>query len=316
MSAGTEDTVKKTRREAVWEVCDQLSAQGIKPSLRAVKMHYPRGSDTDVQKDVNGWFEHVFAQHARRRAIPSLPDSVVQAMEAFWAVACEDAAAAWAAERAEYDRNMSVARGDLDVAQGKVSQLVAAAELAARELSALRAQVSDYKEGSVRLEKELEHARQELHALTHRAEIREQDLLAELKRSREAHDRALIAQRDDFETQVRLVREAAAQQASDHQREMAKADAHYRDLESRSLLEIDATRQRLKGAEDTAERFRSAVHDRELENAGLKTELRLLRDAQREQFDDLVRRNEAFAAVVDDLQAKLLSVASSGKAAK
>ena len=49
-------------------------------------------------------------------------------------------------------------------------------------------------------------------------------------RLKDAHERNLKSQREDFELQVKLVREASATQAEEHQRAMTRADEHYRDL--------------------------------------------------------------------------------------
>lgn len=72
----------------------------------------------------------------------------------------------------------------------------------------------------------------------------------------------LKTQREDFERQVTLVREAAAQQAEEHQRALTRADAHYRDLERRALMEVDAVRTQLKAANESIERLRRGPNTR------------------------------------------------------
>ena len=90
------------------------------------------------------------------------------------------------------------------------------------------------------------------------------------------------AQREDFELQVKLVREASASQAEEHQRAMARADEHYRDLERRSLVDVDAMRTQVKSANEAIERFRALAHERDLELAGMRTELRMMREIQKQ----------------------------------
>ncbi|MGE0013883.1 MAG: hypothetical protein AB7S62_16825, partial [Azoarcus sp.] len=86
---------------------------------------------------------------------------------------------------------------------------------------------------------------------------------------------------------------------------MTRADEHYRDLERRSLVEVDALRTKAKSADETIERLRSTVHEREMELVGLKTELRLIRESQQAQLDDLATRNSALTSHIEQLQAKV-----------
>jgi chromosome segregation ATPase len=301
--AVTEQT--KGRREAVWEVCDQLSAQGIKPSLRSVKIHYPRGSDTDVQKDVNGWYEHVFSQHARRRMIPSLPDAVVKAMEAFWETASLEADSQFVKERQAHEDMRSALQGKLDGALAELAQAKAAAAKSDQDNVDLRLELSHRSTLLADAERENTELRRDQEALRNQLQQRDTDHKAEVSHMRDTHERNLKAQREDFELQVKLVREAAAQQSEEHQRAMTRADEHYRDLERRSLVEVDALRTKAKSADETIERLRGTVHEREVELVGLKTELRLIRESQQAQLDDLAKRNSALSSQIEQLQAKV-----------
>jgi chromosome segregation ATPase len=301
----TETEQPKSRREAVWEVCDQLSAQGIKPSLRSVKMHYPRGSDTDVQKDVNGWFEHVFAQHARRRVIPTLPESVVKAMEAFWETASLEADNQFAKERKAHEDMRSEMREKLDSVLAELAQSKAAATKSEQDNVDLRLELSHRSTLLSDAEEEIKVLRRDLDELRRHLQKRDMDHQEELSHLRDTHERNLKAQREDFELQVKLVREAAAKQAEEHDRAMKRADDHYRDLERRSLMEIDSMRTRAKSAEELIERQRNTVHEREIELVELRTELRLIRETQQAQIDDLAKRNSALTSQLEQLQAKI-----------
>lgn len=289
MSTVTEDTAKKTRREAVWEVCDQLSAQGIKPSLRSVKMHYPRGSDTDVQKDVNGWFENVFAQYARRRVIPALPDSVVQAMEAFWETASVEADRQFVKEREALEKIRVELKQSLESAQAELAVVTAARTKSDQDNVDLRLELAHRTTQLEEAEKQIDALRLDLDELRRYSHRREQDLVEEAMRLKDAHERNLKAQREDFELQVKIVREASASQAEEHQRAMARADEHYRDLERRSLVDVDAMRTHVKSANEAIERFRALAHERDLELAGARTELRMLREVQKHSDQEIER---------------------------
>lgn len=289
MSTVTEDTAKKTRREAVWEVCDQLSAQGIKPSLRSVKMHYPRGSDTDVQKDVNGWFEHVFAQYARRRVIPALPDSVVQAMEAFWETASVEADRQFVKEREALEKMRAELKQSLESTQAELAVMTAARTKSDQDNVDLRLELAHRTTLLEDAEKQIAALRLDLDELRRYSQRREQDLVEEAMRLKDAHERNLKAQREDFELQVKLVREASATQAEEHQRAMTRADEHYRDLERRSLVDVDAMRTHVKSANEAIERFRALAHERDLELAGARTELRMLREVQKHSDQEIER---------------------------
>lgn len=301
----SEQGAPKGRRETVWAVCDQLSSQGIKPSLRSVKMHAPRGSDTDVQKDVNGWYEQVFAQHARRRVIPALPEAVVKAMEAFWETAALEANSQFMNAReaqAETEREL---KEQLAAVEAALAEARVAATAADQALEAVRLALSQRTLEHEAALKDAAALRHDLDVLRREAHSREQTLLEELARSQAAQVQTLKAQREDFEAQVKLIREGAAQQAEAHQRALARADEHYRDLEHRALQEVDAVRLRVKRAEDAAERFRTLAHERDLALAGLKTELALLKTTQHTQIDELITRNATLAAAFEAIQVEI-----------
>lgn len=293
------------RREAVWAVCDQLSAQGLKPSLRSVKMHYPRGSDTDVQKDVNGWYEYVFMQHARRRVIPALPDAVVRAMESFWETASLEADGALVKARESHETIRAELEAQLDAARAEIAEAKVAASKAEQESVDLRLELSHRATLLESVEKDVTGLRRELDELRRNAQKREQDQHDEITRAQGAHALNLKTQREDFELQVKVMREAGMQQAEEYQRALARSNEHYRDLERRSLVEVDAARTQLKTANESIERYRTLAHDRDLELVGLRTELRFVRDAHKAQIEELARRNEKLTAEVEAFRARL-----------
>lgn len=305
MSMGNVEAPPKNRREAVWDVCNQLSAQGMKPSLRSVKMHYPRGSDTDVQKDVNAWYEFVFTQFARRRVIPALPDAVVKAMEAFWETASVEADSQFVKEREAHESIRAEMKDKLESALSELGQIKAAASKSEQDNVDLRLELSHRSTLLTEAEKEIEGQRRDIEELRRHVQNREQDLLNEMARANDAHERSLTYQREDFEAQVKLVREAASHQTAEHQRAMNRADEHYRDLERRSLVEVDAMRTQLKGANEVIERFRTLANERDIELASVRTELKIVRENHKVQIEELQGRNESLTREVEQLRAKI-----------
>lgn len=310
MSTGSKEGASKGRREAVWEVCDQLSAQGVKPSLRSVKMHYPRGSDTDVQKDVNAWYEHVFTLHSRRRVIPTLPDSVVKAMEVLWETASVEAESQFVKERNGLQSIRDELKMQLDSTLSDLSHAQSAAARFEQENADLRMELANRSTLLEESNKLLATLQLDMENLRSYSQKREQDLVEEARRQKEAHELHFKVQRDDFELQVNLVREASVRQSEEYQRAMSRAESHYRDLESRSLVEVDAVRTQLKSANEVVERFRALAHERELEIARIRTELKMVSATHQFQIDELRERNRSLSREVEEFRVKAGAVTS------
>ena len=93
-----------TRQELTWRACDALAAAGKKPSIGLVRewtiasAGAKKGSDGDVQKDINGWFDDVL-KLKRDSVIDGLPDAVGSLARDFWRLAVDSASDALAGER-------------------------------------------------------------------------------------------------------------------------------------------------------------------------------------------------------------------------
>ena len=93
-----------TRQELTWRACDALAAAGKKPSIGLVRewtiasAGAKKGSDGDVQKDINGWFDDVL-KLKRDSVIDELPDAVGSLARDFWRLAVDSASDALAGER-------------------------------------------------------------------------------------------------------------------------------------------------------------------------------------------------------------------------
>ena len=99
------DTVPQLTRQALTRrACDALAAAGKKPSIGLVRewtiasTGAKKGSDGDVQKDINGWFDDVL-KLKRDSAIDGLPDAVSSLARDFWRLAVDSASDALAGER-------------------------------------------------------------------------------------------------------------------------------------------------------------------------------------------------------------------------
>ena len=99
------DTIRQlTRQELTWRACDALAAAGKKPSINLVRewtiasTGAKKGSDGDVQKDINGWFDDVL-KLKRDSVIDGLPDAVGSLARDLWRLAVDCAGDALAGER-------------------------------------------------------------------------------------------------------------------------------------------------------------------------------------------------------------------------
>ena len=127
------------RRTLTWQACDALAAAGKKPSIGAVRewtlatTGAKRGSDTDVQADVNAWYQELLKLRHTAMAIPHLPDPIAALAREFWVKANEAAqvtAAHEVAAAAESRATAATARAEtttheLDVARESIRHLEA-----------------------------------------------------------------------------------------------------------------------------------------------------------------------------------------------
>ena len=127
------DTIRQlTRQELTWRACDALAAAGKKPSIGLVRewtivsTGAKKGSDGDVQKDINGWFEDVL-KLKRDSVIDGLPDALGSLARDLWRLAVDCAGNALAGERDALGLDKMAA--DKLVAQAR-EKTVAAVELA------------------------------------------------------------------------------------------------------------------------------------------------------------------------------------------
>lgn len=310
-SPGSERPRAQRRREAVWVVCDQLSGQGIKPSLRSVKMHHSTGSDADIQKDVNAWFDNVFSQHHRRKAIPSLPDDLVGAVEKMWELAVAEASGRYDDERRRWTADRDQLQGEIEARRAEVAKVRTELEGVREDLAncsssldALQARAQALTEEANEMRRRAEQREAELTAVRSAATVREEELRGELQRTAAGYEKQLAEQRAGFEVQVTAMREDMKARSEELRDAVGRADAHYRDLERNSLLEIDAQRQRAKVAEEALDRARSEASAWAIDVATARAELRTFRETMEirlcERDEEIRQLRGALAATRDE----------------
>lgn len=94
------------RRDITWRACDALAKEGKKPSIGLVRSWTSeqgtrRGSDGDVQKDIDAWFSDLY-QMRLAGTVEGLPDSVTALTRQLWRKAVDLAANNLDGERASF----------------------------------------------------------------------------------------------------------------------------------------------------------------------------------------------------------------------
>lgn len=121
-----------TRQNLTWSACDALAADGRKPSIGLVRDWTlanggtKKGSDGDVQKDINAWFSDLL-KLKKDKSIADLPDPVAALARDFWRLAVEAANESLVHARAKLDAEKTEMEKLIDLAQ---EDTVAAVEIA------------------------------------------------------------------------------------------------------------------------------------------------------------------------------------------
>ena len=132
------------RRTLTWQACDALAAAAKKPSIGAVRewtlatTGAKRGSDTDVQADVNAWYQELLKLRHTALSIPHLPDPIAALAREFWVKANEAATDALAAEREAIAAQVTAAHEVAAAAETRATAATARAEATTHELDVAR----------------------------------------------------------------------------------------------------------------------------------------------------------------------------------
>jgi chromosome segregation ATPase len=113
--------------------CDAIASEGKKPSIGLVRewtiqnAGAKKGSDGDVQKDINAWFNDLL-RLKRDNAIEGLPDTVTALARDLWRLATDVAAENLASSRREADLQVLAAEARTAVAETRTAGALAQAE--------------------------------------------------------------------------------------------------------------------------------------------------------------------------------------------
>lgn len=171
------------RKYMVRSACDDLAKLGIKPSVSAIKRAgLPiRGSDPDVQRDVNDWFDGVLLAHSNKNEVAGIP----RTMLTLFAGVVE-------AAREEARRELELERQAIEAAAVDADVKAAAADLRASTLASELAVANEGIAGRDALLRRQEEAMAELRATQRAKDERITGLVEDLNRKSEEHAASLV----------------------------------------------------------------------------------------------------------------------------
>lgn len=255
---------RKIDQGLVWEVCDELLADGARPTIERVRERVG-GSPNTVSIHLETWFKSLSARMGALRegvAAPAagsgLPEGVIKLAQQMWE-------GARAAAKLEADRDVQLARQEAEerVARAEEARRRAEAALAERgeRVLALEADLARGTEERKGLEREHQRLSRELGSATGRLEEVE---------------RAMLSTQGD----LRDARQAIVQRGQEAEEALkAQADQHHSDRKG-LLLEIDRARSEAakaaKREEQLADKLKNLQQDYTLSReSGALLEVRL-----------------------------------------
>jgi chromosome segregation ATPase len=176
------------RQNLSWTACDTLAAQGKKPSIGLVRewtiatTGAKKGSDGDVQKDINEWYADLL-KLKRDKGVAGLPDAVAALTRELWRYAVESANDTLAAERTVLASEKAEAEKLIDLAQEDTLAAIDIANELKGKLTIANADLLGRDQQIKRLEQALAEQRATLQAKDERIA----GLAAELGRKAEEH---------------------------------------------------------------------------------------------------------------------------------
>jgi chromosome segregation ATPase len=176
------------RQDLTRLACDALAAAGRKPSIGLVRewtlssAGIKKGSDGDVQKDINGWFEDLL-KLKRDNAVAGLPDAVGALAREFWRLSIDSADETLAAEREAMQVQLARAEEGVDHAERRADAADARSAALTQALALANATIA----GRDDVIAHLEQAHSDARALLLAREERIASLGDELARSTQQH---------------------------------------------------------------------------------------------------------------------------------
>ncbi len=159
------DPLHAMRRQDLTRLaCDALAAAGRKPSIGLVRewtlssTGIKKGSDGDVQKDINGWFEDLL-KLKRENAVAGLPDAIGNLAREFWRLAIDSADETLAAERAAMQAQLARAEEGVNQAGRRADAAAARSADLAQALALANATIAGRDEVITHLEQAHSDAR-------------------------------------------------------------------------------------------------------------------------------------------------------------
>lgn len=290
------------RRDAVWSACDELAAQGIKPSLTKVRATHRGGSDTDVQADIGAWFARVFKNHVERTDGLGLPKDVAALMAQLWEAARGAADAQVAGQAKALEESRSLARQEVEREIDRRQAAEAKASALETELAATRERAENLSIANIELRSREESIRADNEALDQRLAKAANDL-AELARkasedmaaAARSHADEVRAEREAKAAELAMMRDDMASRLAELERQHRLAEERYRGLERNLLMEID----RARSGADEAKRAAKAAKE---EVSARETQIKIQNDALRNQAAELSGELKATKAAMAQAQ--------------
>ncbi|QQS55299.1 MAG: DNA-binding protein [Candidatus Competibacteraceae bacterium] len=249
------------RYEEVQEAAETLLGRGLNPTIQRVRELLGTGSNTTISEHLKHWQQQL-AESPKAVLPPTVPETVMTALEPFWKIAVRQAEAAFEEQRAAAAQAVTAAEQTRDAAVAGERQAQAIADDLSRQLDATTLSARQ-------LADQLLVARERRAAAEIAIEAAEQRTRAAMETAAQirAETEARIAQMEAVLQQLRAdmtSQQTQAQQRIDDERQRAEAN------ETRLMHLLDQDR-----AEHTAERQAFATERQEWKNreAGWRVQL-------------------------------------------
>lgn len=204
--------------EEIWRAADALDAEGIRPTLAAVRKKLGRGSYTTIQDAMSQWkLRQQDSKRASSKPPPAEVDERARALSAeLWTLAVCSADRALAGERERMAEEEAVLRSQLAEAAEAADELGAEIERLAHDMAEVRSQAAAQEE----MIAELTEARRSSAAETGRLEAAAAAAAVDAKEARAA-EKVALQKAAKAEGEIKALREQIAAFISKLQPEMA-----------------------------------------------------------------------------------------------
>ena len=124
------------RYEEVQEAAETLLGRGLNPTIQRVRELLGTGSNTTISEHLKHWQQQL-AESPKAVLPPTVPETVMTALEPFWKIAVQQAEAAFEEQRATAAQAVASAEQARDAAVASERQAQAAADDLSRQLDAV-----------------------------------------------------------------------------------------------------------------------------------------------------------------------------------